>query len=241
MICLPSYKILRADEADDRVHQQRLEAAGHGVGAGFERLLIDAVMRLGREAGALPGLEIHHVVAERAAAERLGRLLGLFEQLQIDAEAGVGGLGAGDRLKHQIDRRAALDRRELRRDVGQHARLRRNLVALDQLVEHVEQADHRVDRIGRRIDADHRVAAAVEQAIEDRRADADQVVGRMIRLQPNREPAGQAERVAKARDDAALAGHQDQVLIAHQLADGGDHFRRQPRRQVARASSPVVS
>ena len=71
----------------------------------------------------------------------LRRVLGLVEQLQVDAEAGVGRLGAGDRLKHQVDRRAAFDRGELRRDVGQHAGLRGNLVALDQLVQHVEQAD----------------------------------------------------------------------------------------------------
>ena len=91
----------------------------------------------------------------------------------------------------------------------------------------------RLDRIGGRIDADHRVAAAVQQAVEDRRADAGRVVGRMIRLQPNREPAGQADRVAKPRDDAALAGHQDEVLVAHQLADGGDHLRRQAGRERA--------
>ena len=119
-------QVLRPDEADDRVHQQRLEAAGHGVGAGFERLLIDAVMGLGRQARSLPRFEIHDVVAQRAAAERPRRMLGLFEQLQIDAKAGVGRLGAGDRLKHQVHRRAALDRGELRRDMGQHAALRGN-------------------------------------------------------------------------------------------------------------------
>ena len=30
---------------------------------------------------------------------------------------------------------------------------------------------------------------------------------------------------------AALARHRDQVLVAHQFADGGGHFRRQSRRQ----------
>ena len=74
-------------------------------------------------------------------AERQRRLLRLVEQLQVDAEAGVGRLGAGDRLEHQIDRRASLDRGQLRRHVGQHARLRGDLVALDQLGQHVEQAD----------------------------------------------------------------------------------------------------
>jgi hypothetical protein len=40
-------QVLRANEADDRVHQQRLELASDGVRAGFERLLIDAVVRFG--------------------------------------------------------------------------------------------------------------------------------------------------------------------------------------------------
>ena len=52
-------QIFRPDESDDRVHQQRLEFPRHGIGAGFERLLIDAVMRPGREAAPLAGLEIH--------------------------------------------------------------------------------------------------------------------------------------------------------------------------------------
>ena len=37
---------------------------GHAVGPGFQRELIDAVMRLGRKGAALPGLEVHHVVAD---------------------------------------------------------------------------------------------------------------------------------------------------------------------------------
>ena len=53
----------------------------------------------------------------------------------------------------------------------------------------------------------------------------------MVRLQANRKAARQADRVAEARDDAALGRDGDQVLVAHELADGGDHLRRQPGAQ----------
>ena len=53
-------------------------------------------------------------------------LAALPQQSQADAEAGVGRLRAGDRLKQQIDRHAALQAGKLRRDVRQAARLRRH-------------------------------------------------------------------------------------------------------------------
>ena len=43
-------KILRADEADDGIDQERLELARNGVGAGLRGLLIDAMMRARGEA-----------------------------------------------------------------------------------------------------------------------------------------------------------------------------------------------
>ena len=69
--------------------------------------------------------------------------------------------------------------------------------------------------------------AAEQQAVEHGGGDAARIVGRMVRLQPHREPPGQADRVAEARDDAALARDGDQVLDAHQLADRGDHLGRE--------------
>ena len=68
----------------------------------------------------------------------------------------------------------------------EHTTLRWNFVPLNELVQHCEQADHGLDRIRRRVDPNYRVAAAIQQAIQDRRADSDQVIRRMIRLQPNR-------------------------------------------------------
>ena len=57
-------EVLRADEADDAVDQERVERAGHAVGPRLERQLIDAVMRLRRQGAALARLEVHHVVAD---------------------------------------------------------------------------------------------------------------------------------------------------------------------------------
>jgi hypothetical protein len=46
----------------------------------------------------------------------------------------------------------------------------------------------------------------------------------MVGLEADGESAGEADGVAEAGDHAALRGDGDQVLLAHQLADGGDHL-----------------
>src|SRR5438094_138423 len=46
-------QILRADEADDAVDEERVERTGDAIGAGLERQLIDAVVRLGRQSAPL--------------------------------------------------------------------------------------------------------------------------------------------------------------------------------------------
>ena len=108
--------------------KKRLELAGDGVGARLERLLIDAVMGVGRERAALAGLEVHDVVPDRAAlAAPSAASRPSWRMREIDAEALIGGLGAGDRLEHQIDRRAAIDRLDAGGDMGQHAGLGRDL------------------------------------------------------------------------------------------------------------------
>ncbi len=71
----------------------------------------------------------------------------------------------------------------------------------------------------------------MRQPVEHDGGDALGVVGGMVGLEPGREPAFQPDGVAKRRDDPALARHRDQILVAHQFADGGGHFRRQARRQ----------
>src|SRR6516164_1221297 len=94
-------EIFRADEADYRVDEERRERARHRVGARLERLLVDAVVRAGGKRAALPGLEVHHVVADGAALERQRGRARLGEQREIDAEAFVRGLAPRDRLEHE--------------------------------------------------------------------------------------------------------------------------------------------
>jgi hypothetical protein len=68
--------------------------------------------------------------------------------------------------------------------------------------------------IGRRIDADHGVADAEHQAIEDARGDSARVIGWMIGRQARGESPRQPDRVAEGSDDRALRRDHDQVLCA---------------------------
>jgi hypothetical protein len=56
--------------------------ARHRVGARLQRLLVDAVVGVGRQRAALAGLEVHDVVAHRAALQRQARGMGLAQQRQ---------------------------------------------------------------------------------------------------------------------------------------------------------------
>ena len=101
-------------------------------------------MAAGRQLAALTGLEIHDVVTGRGASEAFGRGQSLVEQGERNTEAVVGGLAAGDGLEDEIDRCAALDRLDGRRDVGEDAGLYRRAGGESQAFEHVEETDHRV-------------------------------------------------------------------------------------------------
>jgi hypothetical protein len=223
-------QVFRPHETDHGIDQQRLEGARHGVGARLAGLLVEAMDGVARECAALAGFEIHQVLAQRAAFQREGRVARFAQQRQVDAEAGVRGLGPGNRLEHEVDRRAPLDGGEGVRDVGQHAGLGRDRMAADDVVEHGDELDHLRHVVGGRVDADDGIAAAVHQAVEQARRDAGNVVKRVVRLQAGRQGAGQADGVAEARDDPALAGHQHQVLDAHDFRDGGGHLGRDARR-----------
>ena len=104
--------------------------ARHAVGARLERELVDAVMRR-RRGAPLPGLEVHRLVAHpgdvAAAVMPSTAARGLREEREVDSEARVGRLGAGDRLEDQIDRSALADQIERRGHVREHAGLRRNV------------------------------------------------------------------------------------------------------------------
>ncbi|MNT08885.1 hypothetical protein D3C72_1436430 [compost metagenome] len=223
-------QVFGADEAHHGVDQQRRERARHRVGTRLHGLLVDAMMRVGRQRAALPGLEIHHVVAHGAASQRLRGVVRLGQQRQADAEGRIGALAAGHRLEHQIHRRALPDRAQGIGDVGQHAGLRGDVEAAAQLVDHAQQRDNGAQVVRSRVDADGGIAAAIEQPVDDRRGNALGIVGRVVGLQPHREPARQPHRAAKARHHLALARHRHQVLVAHQLADRGGHLRGDARR-----------
>jgi hypothetical protein len=59
-------QVLGPDEAHHRVHQHGSELARDAVGACFEGLLVNAVMRIGRQRRTLAGLEVHDVIAGQA-------------------------------------------------------------------------------------------------------------------------------------------------------------------------------
>ena len=59
----------------------------------------------------------------------------------------------------------------------------------------------------------HRVAAAVEQAVENAAAIPAGIIGRMIRLQPNRQPPGKPIVLRNRVTTRHFAGDQNQILI----------------------------
>ncbi len=216
---------------DHGVHQQRLKIPRETVSARLARLLIHAVMRVGRKRAALPGFEIHHVIANRAAAQ-FQRLLARFpDHRDIHAERCIRGFGARDGLKHQIHRSAAPHGVHRCGDMRQHAALRRNSVRLAHAIQQPQQRFHARQIVRHRIDPDHRVAAAVEQSVDDAGGDALRIVGGMIGLQARGKAPGQSQRVAKPRDHANLGRHRDQILQPHDFGNGRRHLGHQPRRQ----------
>ncbi len=150
--------------------------------------------------------------------------MGFIEHGEGNAEAGIGGFGAGDGLKYEIDRRAAAQRFHLGGDVRQDAGLGRDLIVRADAVQHVEEGFHGSDVVAGGIDADHGIAATEAEAVENAGGDALQIVGGMIWLEAGGHAAGQSDGGAEAGHDAALCGDGDEVLQAHQLTDGGGNF-----------------
>src|SRR5277367_2722063 len=189
-------EIFRTDEPHHTVHNKGIEGSSYAIGSRFERQLIDAVMRLGGKRAALAGFEIHGLRA--APVDFTGKvvrenLFATFAQCgQADTETAIRSFGAGDGLKKQIDRRAALHRGELSADVRKATGLRGNLVGFNQTIQRLENPADRFDGIGGGVHADHRVAAAVEQAFKRREQNSTEVVDRMIRLRTDAENAALA-------------------------------------------------
>jgi hypothetical protein len=82
-----------------------------------------------------------------------------------------------------------------------------------------------------RIDADHRIAAAVRQSINDAGSNSLGIVGGMIGLQPRREPPREAQGITEARDHPDLGGYCHQILQSHDLRHRRGHFGCQPWRE----------
>ena len=110
--------------------------------------------------------------------------------------------------------------------MGEHTALSWNLVVRNHVAHHVHQFHDLCHVVGRGVDADDGVPTAVEQTIQQAGGDTGGVVGGMVRLQARRQAAVQADGVAKRRHHPALLGHQNQVLVAHELAHRSRHFRR---------------
>ena len=115
--------------------------------------------------------------------------------------------------------------------MAEHAALRGDAVLLDHRIEHLQQAQHLRQVVGGGVDADHRVAGAHQQAVEQAGGDAGLVVGRVVGLQSRGQAAALAQGAAELRDHLAFACDQQQVLQPAELAHRGDHLRRQPGRQ----------
>ncbi len=138
----------------------------------------------------------------------------------------VRGLAPRDRLEHEVDGRALGDERERRGHVRQHADLGRDVELGAHLVEHGDERMRALGAVGRGVDADHRVAGAEQEAVEDARGDGAQIVGRVIGLQPHRQTPWQPDGVAKARHHRTLRCHHHQILEPADLGDRRRHLRR---------------
>src|SRR6516162_8690831 len=173
-------KVLRADEADHTIDQQRIEGSRNRVSARLASLLIDAAIRIGRKRRSLPGFEIHHIAADTASPQRHPRLVRLAQQFEIYAEAAVGSLRPRDRLEDQIHRRALLDQTKSGRHMRENATLGRNLQPRNDVVEQAQQTADDRGVVACRIDADAGVAGPEQDAIEDGCGDALLVIERMV-------------------------------------------------------------
>ena len=201
------------------VDQKRVVASGHGIGARLHRLLVHAVMGVGRKRGALSGLEIHQVGADGRAAERADRIMRFVQHGKRHAEAVV-------RLCRIRRRTGTPDRPGARASMAEIAVVtcprQHCCVGMSELrsdgLQHFADADVILQRVGGRVHADHRVARAHQQPVERREARLPRLssVG-WLGLVAGRDAARQPDGRAEARDDANLACHGDQVLRAHDL------------------------
>src|SRR5579872_1871108 len=105
-------QILRADETDDAVNEERLKRSRHSVRSRFQRQLIDSVMCIRGKSAALAGFEVHDVIARPAdialAVMRKDPFAAFTQHGQSNSEASVRRLRPCNGLEKKIDRRTAI-------------------------------------------------------------------------------------------------------------------------------------
>src|SRR5262249_45146213 len=136
-------------------------------------------------------------------------LAAFLEKSETYAEAGISRLCSGYRLKKQVHGRTLLQTSELSGDMREAAGLRGNSECSDQAIKSTQNRRNRRDGISGGVDANYRVAAAIQQAVERREKNAADVVSWMVGLETNAEHSALAHRVAATRDVANLRGRQD--------------------------------
>src|SRR5215831_7875521 len=109
--------------------------------------------------------------------------------------------------------------------MGKATGLRGNFESANQAIERAQDGGNNRDRIGGRVYADNRVAAAKKQSVERRQQNAANVVGRMILLQANAKHPPLAEGVAAMGDVADFRSSEHQIFVAHEFCDRGSHLR----------------
>jgi hypothetical protein len=115
--------------------------------------------------------------------------------------------------------------------MGQDATLAGQIETLTQPVEETGEFEIFVERVGGRVDADDGVARTQHQPVEDACRNPAHIVGRVVWLQPGRQPSFEPDRVAEAGHNPAFRGDADEVLEPHDLRHGGGGFRGKPGRE----------
>ena len=112
---------------------------------------------------------------------------------------------------------------------------------LQHVVDRGEDLGGRLRRVGRRVDADHRVAAAVRQALAQRREDALDVVGRVVGLQRDDSRPGSPSVLLARTTTWNFAPTVIRSKFDISFARGRGHLGRQARRDGAQRRAASVS
>src|ERR1700726_3575570 len=129
-------QILRPDEADNAVDEERVERPRNSISPRFQRQLIDSVMCLRGKSATLAGFEIHRMIAcpaDIALSVMLENPFAAFTQHgQSNSEASVRRFCPCNGLEKKIDRHAPIHCGQLRCDMRQATGLCGDLVGVNQ-------------------------------------------------------------------------------------------------------------